>query len=301
MDDLLQLSEKPAAREMYMLAGWRQWADAGSISSELPRYLIEKTGARKIGEIRSDSFYLFQFPGTHHLLRPEIKVVNGHREELRSPRNEIFYWGSDDKGLVIVLGDEPQLNVARYAEAFFNIAAELKVKRVGAMGGVYGAVPYDKDRQVSCIYSLPRMKAELANYAVSFSNYEGGATIGSYLADRAENVGIEYLVYYAFVPMYDFAQVEPEVKGIMVEQDYKAWYDVMTRFNHMFNLGLDLSELEKDGREVTASVTAQIAELEALGQQEQIREYMSRVNESFEETSYLPLDDAWEKGLDDIL
>ena len=34
MDDVVELWEKPEADEVYMLAGWQQWADAGSISSE---------------------------------------------------------------------------------------------------------------------------------------------------------------------------------------------------------------------------------------------------------------------------
>ncbi|MGB8645253.1 MAG: PAC2 family protein [Anaerolineae bacterium] len=301
MDAFIQLAEKPLADEIYMLAGWRQWADAGAISSELPRYVIDQTHARKIGELQSDPFYLFQFPGTHHLLRPEIKLVEGHLEGLESPRNEIYYAGDDKKGLLIFLGDEPHLNIARYAEAFFNLVMEMRVKRVSAVGGVYGAVPYDKDRQLSCIYSLPRMKHELTEYAVGFSNYQGGATIGSYLSDRAERLDIEYLGLYGFVPMYDFSQLASNLKGLMIEQDYKAWYDILTRLNHMFNLGLDLAELEQDGRELTNSIAAQLEALQAQAPQAQIQEYLEQVNESFEETSYLPLDDAWKKGLDDIL
>ena len=61
MDDRLQLWEKPVADRKYMIAGWQQWADAGSISSGLPEYLVDVTGARKVGEIESDDFYLFQW------------------------------------------------------------------------------------------------------------------------------------------------------------------------------------------------------------------------------------------------
>ena len=80
MDKQIDLWEKPTANEIYMLAGWRQWADAGGISSELPQYLVGKTGAKKIGEIKPDGFYLFQIPGTHHFLRPEIKLEEGYRK-----------------------------------------------------------------------------------------------------------------------------------------------------------------------------------------------------------------------------
>jgi len=54
MDNLVELWEKPLAEEIYMIVGWRQWADAGSISSGLPQYLIEQTDARRIGAIKSD-------------------------------------------------------------------------------------------------------------------------------------------------------------------------------------------------------------------------------------------------------
>jgi hypothetical protein len=139
MDNLFNLWEKPVAEEIYMIAGWHQWADAGSISSGLPQYLIDLTDARAIGEIKSGGFYLFQLPGTHHFLRPEIKLDKGYRQELGARKNEIFYAGDESKGLVVFLGDEPHLNEEGYAEAFFNVVQALGVRRVIAVGGVYGA------------------------------------------------------------------------------------------------------------------------------------------------------------------
>ena len=130
MSNLVELWEKPAATEMYMIIGWRQWADAGSISSLLPQYLIEQTNAKKIGEIKPKGFYLFQIPGTHHLLRPEIQLEEGYPKGLTTKKNEIFYSGNDEKGLLIFLGDEPHLNADEYGEALFYIVKELGVKRV---------------------------------------------------------------------------------------------------------------------------------------------------------------------------
>ena len=45
-EQLFVFDEKPPAQ--YMIAGWRrQWSNGGRISSGLPRYLIDKLGARK--------------------------------------------------------------------------------------------------------------------------------------------------------------------------------------------------------------------------------------------------------------
>jgi predicted ATP-grasp superfamily ATP-dependent carboligase len=303
MNDLVELWEKPAAEEKYMIAGWHQWADAGAISSGLPQYLIEQTGARKIGEIESDGFYLFQIPGTHHFLRPEIKLEEGYRQELKAPQNELFYAGNDKKGLVIFLGDEPHLHVNRYAAAFFDAVETLNVRRVAAVGGVYGPMPYDKDREVSCVYSLRGMKEELAEYAIKFSNYEGGTTIGTYLVDKAEQREIEFLIFYAFVPAYDFSRlsINLQQQGVRIENDFKAWYDLMRRFNHMFKLGLDLSDLEKQSDELIASMDAKIDELARTMPQLKVKEYLAKLAEDFTETSFMPLDDVWERELGDLL
>ena len=300
MDELIELLEKPLVQDACLLAGWRQWADAGATSSELPKYLIEQLGARRIGTLKSDPFYVFQVPGTHGLFRPEIKLENGYRVELHVKQNEIYFAENGAKPVLILLGDEPQLNVERYAEAFFRLAQEFQVRRVITLGGVYGTVPYDKERQVTCTYSLRSMKDELAEYAVSFSNYEGGVSIGSYLCDLAEKLGIEYLVMYAIVPMYDLTQLSPLLQTLLVEQDRKAWYDVMRRVNHMLKLGLDLSDLERASRQLIESLDAKIDDLEKAMPEANIRQHLRKVTEDFVEPSFMPLDDVWKKGLGDL-
>ncbi len=300
MDNLVKLWKKPTASEIYMLAGWRQWADAGLISSGLPRYLINKTEAEKIGEIHPEGFYLFQIPGTHHLFRPQVQLEEGHRKALTTNDNEFYYTENNGKGLVIFLGEEPHLNGERYASAFFDAVEALGVQRVGIVGGVYGAMPYDKAREVSCVYSLPAMQQEFYRYAARFSDYEGGVTIGSYLASLAEARNIELFVFYAFVPAYDFSQVSPVVSQISIEIDFRAWYELMRRFNHMFGMDIDLSELEIQSLNLTQSMDDELAEIEELAEGIDLDEYMDALNQGFQERPFVPLGDMWERGLRDI-
>jgi hypothetical protein len=103
MTNSVELWEHPQANEMYMLAGWRQWADAGSVSSGLPEYLIQRTKAKRIGAIGPDGFYLFQFPGTHDLVRPVVKFNQGYPEALEIPKNEIFYSGNEQRGMIFFI------------------------------------------------------------------------------------------------------------------------------------------------------------------------------------------------------
>jgi proteasome assembly chaperone (PAC2) family protein len=300
MHELLHLTEKPGPGK-YMIAGWHQWADAGDVSSGLPQYLIEQEQARKIGEFETDGFYLFQIPGTHHLLRPVIRLREGYRQDLEQKKNEIYYAGDENRGFYIFVGEEPHRNESTYADVFFDAVQELGIKRVAAVAGVYGAVPYKRDRNISSIYSLPWMLDELKRYQVKFSSYEGGATISMYLGDRAEGKGVEFFRFCAFVPSYDFSQTSLAVQPIAVGEDYKAWYDVMVRLNHMFQLNYDLSDLETRSQELIAEWDAKIDQVAEAMPQLNVKAYMDQVDSEFTEMSFVPLSDLWEEELRDLL
>ena len=301
MDERVHLREIPTAEEMIMIAGWHQWADAGSISSGLPAYLIDMLDARKIGEISRDRFFLFQIPGAHHLLRPEVHTTDGVVQEMRVIPTEVFYAELSGKGLIIFLGEEPHVNEEEYAAAFFDIVKALGVRRIVAVGGVYGAMPYSKDRDISCVFSLERMREEMQEYAVRFSNYEGGTTIGSYLAYHAGQQNIEYIVLHGFVPAYDFGQVMLPAQSVRIEDDVKAWYDILRRIDFMFHLNMNLSELGIQSDELMSSMEEQMEELARQAPQLEVHSYLQKLDEEFTENPFMPLDDVWERELGDLL
>lgn len=300
MATALELLERPVAEEIHMVAGWRQWANAGDVSSGLPQHLIDTLGARKIGHIRPNGFYLFQTPVSQFLFRPKVKFVEGHREEMSGPSNDVYYWGNEHKGLVIFLGDEPHMDIERYAEAFFDIVRQLGVRRVATTGGVYAVVPHDKERSLSCTYSLPGMKAELGEYAVNFSNYEGGVSIGSYMNDMAEKLGVEYFAFYAFVPMYDFSQVTQRAQNISVDEDYRAWHDILRRLDHMFKLSLPLADLARKSAELEGNIDSAIEELAKQLPNVPVREYIAKLTADFVEQPFTKLDDVWQDAFKDL-
>ncbi len=302
MSDLIDLWEKPTAPELYMIVGWRQWADAGSISSGLPRYLTKLTKAQQIGTIRPDNFYLFQIPGTHDLVRPVVKFNEGFPEALDSYRNELFYvdgLGENGRiGLIFLRGDEPHLNIERYANTLLQLAQELNVRRIVGLGGVYGELPYDKERMVSAIYSLPSLKDEVKALAVNLSDYRGGASIGSYLCRRAGERELEYVSFYAFVPTYDFSQISEVGNSIRLENDFMAWLGVMKRINYMLKLNLDLSDLQGKSDHLLDVVDTKLDELDNAAPQIGVREYMTNLSEAFDEVVFEPLASVWEEELD---
>ncbi len=297
MTDAVEIWNKPESDEIYMIVGWRQWADAGSVSSGLPQYLIQLSAAKKIGQIRPDGFYIFQVPGMHDLMRPVVKFNNGYPESLQTQQNEFYYAGDRQRGVVIFIGDEPHLDIERYVAALLEAAKTLGVKRIIGLGGVYGELPYDKERTISCNYSLPELKAELSDLAVTLSDYHGGASIGSVVCRRSGDHNMEYIGMYALVPAYDFSMVSQIGNTIRIENDYMAWLGIMRRVNYMLKLGVDLSQLGLKSKRLLELVEFKIEELDSSAPQLGVRDYIQRLSEDFQETNFAPLDDVWEENL----
>lgn len=297
----VEIWEEPKAEVVNMIVGWRQWADAGSVSSGLPEYLIKRSRARLIGRLNTEGYYLFQIPGTHDLVRPVIKYKEGYPVSLQTQKNEFYYTGDEQRGLVIFIGDEPHLDVERYVASVLEAARALNVKRIIGLGGVYGELPYDKERMVSSTYSLPRLKDELADLAVNLSDYHGGASIGSVLAKRAGDTKVEYVAFYAFVPAYDFSNVAKLANIIRIENDYMAWLGIMQRINHMLKLGMDLSDLTRKTKRLIKVFDAKVEELDNNEPQLGFRDYLNRLDEEYVETPFSPLDDVWEEEINRLL
>lgn len=299
MATALNLTEKPQAETIHMLAGWRQWADAGSISSGLPRYLIDQLQARHIGTIADDGFYMFQFPGTHDLMRPVVKFEDGYPQELDTPSNDFYYAEVNGTGLVIFLGDEPQLNVERYIGTLLEAASELNVGKIIGFGGVYAEVPYNRERTISCTYSRRELKSQLQQLSVDFSNYNGGAAIGSILCRRAADRDMNYASFYALVPNYDLSQFKNFENTIRLENDFMAWLNVMRRVNHLLEIDFNVADLEDKTAHLIAVIDEKIDELESKSPASGVREYFDTLAEAFSEDEFGIDEDMY--ALDDML
>lgn len=297
MPETLELSERPEANEIYMVAGWRQWADAGSVSSALPQYLIQQSKARRIGTIHPDGFYLFQIPGTHDLVRPTVEFEEGYPTVLKTPENHLYYTESNERGVVIFVGDEPHLDIERYIGALLEAARQLKVKRIIGLGGVYGELPYNKERMISSNYSLRHMKDEMSRLAVELSDYQGGASIGSILCRRAGDAGIEYVGLYALVPTYDFSTIAEIGNSIRIENDFMAWLAVVRRINYMLKTNFSLSDLEHKSKRLVQVMDEKVDELASAAPELELHDYFKQLADSFTERPFDPLADVWEEEI----
>ena len=282
-DDFLVLEKeivKPD-KPTFMIAGFNQWANAGDVSSGVPEYLIGKLQARRIGHIRKDDFYLFQLPGSHYLCRPSVNYVDGYEEDYQEePVNDFHYAEIDGKVLIIFIGTEPNQREDVYISTLLDGATELGVKRIIVPAGVGGEVPFDKERLVSCTYSLKQMQKELKNYAVTFSNYSRNATIGMVINHHCKTRGIEALRMTARTPSYQFQLVIPT--------DKRAIYDILRRIRYMLGVNLDLTDLERESKQQNSEFQNALKKLymDNPELEPQITKYMEQVEKEFKELRF---------------
>jgi proteasome assembly chaperone (PAC2) family protein len=286
-------------KPIFMIAGFNQWANAGNVSSGIPNYLIENLAAKRLGHISKGDFYLFQLPGSHYMFRPSVRFTEGYEVDYQmQPVNDLYYTEIDTKGLIIFLGTEPNQHEDVYANTLLDAAAQLRVQRIIVISGVGFEVPFDKERLISCIYSLKKMKKELNEYAVSFSNYDRNATIGMVLNHYSRTRNIECIEMIARTPSYQIA--------LAIDSDKMAMYDILRRIRYMFGINLDLSGLEKDCKQQLSDIDKAINKL-CLDNPEiepQITAYLEQVAKGFEEVKFIEpikIPEAFLKGFDEPL
>ena len=304
-DELIIFEQKPTAN--YIIAGWRrQWSNGGRISSGLPRYLIEKLSAKKIGELGpqvSTMCYPFQVAGTHDAFRPVAAFEEGLPSESMHRENYFFDAGN---GLVIFLGEEPWYRLDLYIQGFIEAIKELGIKQTVAVEGVNGPAPPDLERRITCAYSKASMKEDLERFGLQFSSYGSdgrrGPTIGMALVSMAhfEYPDVEIFRLGAMAPLYPLLSSNNQQLGIT--RDHRSFYDIMRRLNAMFDLTVDLNELK--GLADAESQELQ-TNLEKLS--ESSREAKQVIEQVRSEYSYTPfeqrveLDPALDQTLEDIL
>ena len=283
MNDLLVLEKEitKSVKPTFMVAGFNQWANAGNVSSGIPAYLIEKLNARKVGHIRKGDSYIFQLPGSHFIFRPPVKYVEGYEKDFQEePINDFYYAEISEKGLVIFIGTEPNQHEDVYVNTLLDGAKELGVKRIIVPAGVGGEVPFDKERLVSCTYSLKKLKEELKDYALTFSNYHRNATIGMVINHYSKERGIESVRMSARTPSYQIPLEMPT--------DKRAMYDILRRIRYMFGINLDLSDLEKESEQQISDFENTLKRLYMgnPGLESQITTYMEQIEDGFKELSF---------------
>jgi len=202
-DDNLRIYENPGFQSPRLVVGFSGWMDGGDVSSGTIRILAEKLQARRFAEIRPEGFYIYNFPGAMELtalFRPHCQIQKGLLRAFDLPENIFFCAPESD--VILFLGKEPNLAWEQYAACLFELCDVFGVKMIYFIGSVSGLVPHTRDPHLFCSVSDAELKPLFEQYGIRFSDYEGPASIVTYLTADARDRGIEMVNLVATVPAY---------------------------------------------------------------------------------------------------
>jgi proteasome assembly chaperone (PAC2) family protein len=231
-DDKLRIFETPQFRTPRLVVGFTGWMDGGDVSTGTIRVLAEKLGARRFAEILPEGFYIYNFPGAMEvttLFRPHCRIQEGLLRTFTLPEN--VFSAAVDSDLILFRGKEPNLAWEDYADCLFELCGAFGVKAIYFVGSVSGLVPHTRDPHLFCSVSDAGLKPLLERYGIRFSDYEGPASIVTYLTVAAQDRGIEMVNLVATVPAY--------VQG----SNPKCIDAVVRRLAGVLNLELHLDDL----------------------------------------------------------
>ncbi|MHC4758883.1 MAG: PAC2 family protein [Planctomycetota bacterium] len=199
----LHIHQRPRLEKATLLMGFSGWMNGGDVSTMTVEYLIEKLNARYFAEIEPEGFYINNFPGSMELaalFRPHTKISNGLVTDLEMPSNKFYC--DDDSELIFFLGQEPNLQWHDFAEDIFSLCSEFNVHMIYFIGSIAGLVPHTRKPRLFCSVSDRHLKKRFEKYGLQFSNYEGPASIITYLMLNAKRHGLSMASIVATIPAY---------------------------------------------------------------------------------------------------
>jgi proteasome assembly chaperone (PAC2) family protein len=203
VSDKLRIYKRPKLDSPRLLLGFSGWMDGGEVSTGTVKCFVEKLGAEKLAEIESEGFYINNFPGSMEitaLFRPHTEIKDGLITSLETATNVFFC--NQENNLILFLGKEPNLQWREFADCVFSLCSEFGVKMIYFIGSVAGLVPHTREPRFFCSVSDVKLKETLRQYGIKFTNYEGPASMVTYLTANAGKQGLKMASLVATIPAY---------------------------------------------------------------------------------------------------
>jgi proteasome assembly chaperone (PAC2) family protein len=199
----LHIHKRPKLNNPSLLLGFSGWMNGGDVSTGTVKLLIKKLGAEKLAEIEPEGFYIHSFPGSMEItamFRPHTKIENGLITSFQDATDVFLY--SQQANLILFLGKEPNLRWREFSNCIFSLCREFGVKTIYFIGSIAGLVPHTREPRIFCSVSDAELKEKLERYSVKFTDYEGPASIVTYLTANCGQEGLKMANLVATIPVY---------------------------------------------------------------------------------------------------
>ncbi|MBN1191196.1 MAG: PAC2 family protein [Dehalococcoidales bacterium] len=270
----LIITKKPTLRNPSIVCGLSGWINSGNVATGGINYFIKQLKAEKFAELPASRYHIYQISDSHSLT-PFFKMQEGLIVETQFPRNEFYYAENpvSDHDLILFLGTEPNLNWEEYADTVVSLASDLGASRLFSFGGLLAKIPYTREPVMTCTCSGTRVKNDMDQYNVMYSNREGPATFNQMLVHACKKKGLDGATFTVRVPYY------PEF-NIAVGYSSKSIRAILVRLNHILHLDINFDELDNEINELHSK-------LDSIRQQNpKFNTYIEELEKEYVEMTY---------------
>ncbi|MCS7146409.1 MAG: PAC2 family protein [Aigarchaeota archaeon] len=195
-ESILHLRSTPDMKSPVMIVGFAGWPDAGGVSSLSVTYLRDSLNANQIGYIDMSQF----IDHTQH--RPHVVIEDGILKMIGMPSFEI-YWGlTAERDVILIRGYEPMSGWDRLVKAIFNLVEKSGVESMVSIGGLLDRIPHTRPVRISFLTTSKESYFKAISLGLRPSNYQGPASIHSYLMHECGKLGLQAISVWGHVPSY---------------------------------------------------------------------------------------------------
>ena len=194
--------------------------------------------------------------------------------------------------IIIFNGDEPHLDIERYADAVLDAAEQLNVTRIVGVAGVFRS-PIRQRAPRGMYYQPARHARRTPRVRRGYVQLRrrGQRRLVHLPPRHRPQAGVCRLL--RLRPAYDFGQLS-NASGFRIENDFRAWAGLMRRIKHMIELDFDIGDLESKTDDLDRSMEEKIVGDGRAISRCGIRRYFDGLEDGFEEVLFDPLSDVWE-------
>jgi len=256
----LTFHERPELRHPDLVTAFAGWSDAAQAATGTVAYLVKRLGARRFAEIKGEEFYDFSS------LRPTVTVDRGLITSLKLPRSSFFCWQNQtgDRDLVLLHGIEPQLRWQKFVDLILDLASQLEVHRIYALGGLYDRTPHTREPRISGLVNKPELLDVLERNGIEPIVYQGPSSLHGLLMTECVQRRIEVVSLWGHAPFY-----------VRTESNPLVCLGLLRKLTNMMEIEIDLEELRKAGEYLQDMLSRLLAE------SDQLRQYVQQLEEQY--------------------
>jgi proteasome assembly chaperone (PAC2) family protein len=260
---MLEVHRQVELRAPVLLCAFTGWSDAASGASGALTYLLMKWAGHPLASFDAEAIY------SYTVTRPVVRY--SRRRGIREVRwPALTFTGvplpEAEHDLVVLLGPEPDLRWQAAARAAVELARQLGVQQVLALGSFYAPVAYSAPVPLVGNAFGPSLRDALLALDLGETRYQGPTGFNSALLDTARRAGVPGAGVWGVAPSYLPGMTNPKVSAALLRT-----------VERLLRVDLRLGELEVTARDLVVKID------EALSQRPDLREFVDKLRAAEEE------------------